>query len=79
MGKNTIQVIPASNRKSIRRNGYFWFYTGRMAMNQVLNRKIQRRYRRLGLSNLLKMGHCAPAVMRTILRIRRAGERQPLF
>jgi len=33
----------------------------------VLSHGTQRRYRRRGLSNLLKMGHCAPAVMQTLL------------
>ena len=33
----------------------------------VLSYRTKRMYRRRGLSNLLKMGHCAPAVMRTIL------------
>jgi hypothetical protein len=35
----------------------------------VLSDKTKRKYRRLALSNLLKMGHCAPAVMQTILDI----------
>lgn len=34
---------------------------------QILNNKTKRIYRRRGLSNLLKMGHCAPAVMKTFL------------
>src|SRR5512133_24674 len=34
---------------------------------QVLSNKTKRIYRRRGLSNLLKMGHCAPAVMKTFL------------
>jgi hypothetical protein len=33
----------------------------------VLSYRTKRMYRRRGLSNLLKMGHCAPAVMQTIL------------
>jgi hypothetical protein len=33
----------------------------------VLSYWTKRMYRRRGLSNLLKMGHCAPAVMKTIL------------
>lgn len=33
----------------------------------VLSNRTKRMYRRRGLSNLLKMGHCAPAVMQTIL------------
>jgi hypothetical protein len=33
----------------------------------VLSNKTKRIYRRRGLSNLLKMGHCAPAAMQTLL------------
>ena len=33
----------------------------------VLSYRTKRMYRRRGLSNLLKMGHCAPAVMQTLL------------
>ncbi len=33
---------------------------------QVLSRKTKMMYRRNGFSNLLKMGHCAPAVMKTL-------------
>ena len=33
----------------------------------VLSNRTKRMYRRRGLSNLLKMGHCAPAVMQTLL------------
>lgn len=33
----------------------------------ALRKKTIRRYRRRGLLNLLKMGHCAPAVMKTLL------------
>jgi len=33
----------------------------------VLSNKIKRMYRRRGLSNILKMGHCAPTVMQTLL------------
>jgi hypothetical protein len=33
----------------------------------VLSNRTKSMYRRQGLSNLLKMGHCAPAVMQTIL------------
>jgi len=33
----------------------------------VLSNRTKRIYRRRGLSNLLKMGHCAPAVMQTLL------------
>lgn len=32
----------------------------------VLNKRTKRMYRRRGFSNLLKMGHCAPAVMQTL-------------
>jgi hypothetical protein len=35
----------------------------------VLSSKTKRMYRRSGLANLLKMGHCAPAVMQTFLDI----------
>ena len=33
----------------------------------VLSNRTKRMYRRRGLSNLLKMGHCAPSVMQTLL------------
>ncbi len=33
----------------------------------VLSNRTKRMYRRRGLSNLLKMGHCAPTVMQTLL------------
>ena len=33
----------------------------------VLSNRTKRIYRRHGFSNLLKMGHCAPAVMQTLL------------
>ena len=33
----------------------------------VLSNRTKRMYRRRGLSNLLKMGHCAPTVMETLL------------
>ena len=33
---------------------------------QVLSRKTKMMYRRSGFFNLLKMGHCAPAVMKTL-------------
>lgn len=36
------------------------------SVNPVLSSKTKRMYRRSGLANLLKMGHCAPAVMQTI-------------
>jgi len=32
----------------------------------VMNNRTKRMYRRRGLSNLLKMGHCAPSVMQTL-------------
>ena len=40
----------------------------------VLSKRTKRMYRRRGLSNLLKMGHCAPAVMRTILDLEDAKD-----
>jgi hypothetical protein len=40
----------------------------------VLSYRTKRMYRRRGLSNLLKMGHCAPAVMQTILDLGDAEE-----
>ena len=36
-------------------------------VSPVLSNRTKRMYRRRGLSNLLKMGHCAPAVMQTLL------------
>ena len=33
----------------------------------VMSNSIKRMFRRKGFSNLLKMGHCAPAVMQPIL------------
>ena len=33
----------------------------------VMSYRTKSMYRRRGLSNLLKMGHCAPAAMKTIL------------
>lgn len=38
-----------------------------ISVNPDLSYRIKRMYRRRGFSNLLKMGHCAPAVMQTIL------------
>lgn len=35
-------------------------------ISTVLNNRTKRIYRRRGFSNLLKMGHCAPAVMQTL-------------
>ena len=40
----------------------------------VLSYRTKRIYRRRGLSNLLKMGHCAPAVMQSILDIENIKE-----
>ncbi len=39
-----------------------------------LSYKTKRIYRRRGLSNLLKMGHCAPAVMQTLLDLENTKE-----
>jgi hypothetical protein len=36
-------------------------------VDPVLSNRTKRMYRRRGLSNLLKMGHCAPTVMQTLL------------
>ena len=33
----------------------------------ILSNRTKRMFRHRGLSNLLKMGHCAPAVMQTLL------------
>jgi hypothetical protein len=38
-----------------------------ISVTTVLSNRTKRMYRRRGMSNLLKMGHCAPAVMQTIL------------
>lgn len=43
-------------------------------LSPLLNRRTKRIYRRRGLSNLLKMGHCAPAVMQTILDLENSNE-----
>ena len=40
----------------------------------VLSFRTKRMYRRRGLSNLLKMGHCAPAVMKTLQDLGNAKE-----
>jgi len=40
----------------------------------VLSYRTKRMYRRRGLSNLLKMGHCAPAVMQTFVDLGNAKE-----
>jgi hypothetical protein len=39
-----------------------------------LSNRTKRIYRRRGLSNLLKMGHCAPAVMQTLLDLENSKE-----
>jgi hypothetical protein len=41
---------------------------------QVLSSRTKMMYRRRGFSNLLKMGHCAPAVMQTILDLKNTKE-----
>lgn len=38
----------------------------------------KKKYRRRGLSNLLKMGHCAPAVMQTLLDLEGSREEWPV-
>jgi hypothetical protein len=43
-------------------------------VSPVLSHRTKRMYRRRGLSNLLKMGHCAPAVMQTMLDLRNSKE-----
>ncbi|HEX7494383.1 MAG TPA: C-GCAxxG-C-C family protein [Bacteroidales bacterium] len=43
-------------------------------VNPVLSYRTKIMYRRRGLSNLLKMGHCAPAVMQTILDMGNSNE-----
>jgi C_GCAxxG_C_C family probable redox protein len=43
-------------------------------VDTVLSNRTKRKYRRLGLNNLLKMGHCAPAVMQTLLDMRNNKE-----
>ena len=40
----------------------------------ILSNRNKRIYRRRGLSNLLKMGHCAPAVMQTLLDLENRKE-----
>jgi len=40
----------------------------------LLSNRTKMMYRRRGLSNLLKMGHCAPAVMQTLLDLRNTKE-----
>jgi hypothetical protein len=39
-----------------------------------LSNRTKRKYRRRGFSNLLKMGHCAPAVMQTLLDLKNSKE-----
>jgi hypothetical protein len=39
-----------------------------------LSNRMKRMYRRRGFSNLLKMGHCAPAVMQTLLDLKNSKE-----
>ena len=43
-------------------------------VSPVLSHRTKMMYRRRGLSNLLKMGHCAPAVMQTILDLENSKE-----
>jgi C_GCAxxG_C_C family probable redox protein len=43
-------------------------------VSPVLSNKTKRMYRRRGLSNLLKMGHCAPTVMKTLLDLKNSNE-----
>jgi len=43
-------------------------------VSPVLSSRTKRIYRRRGLSNLLKMGHCAPAVMQTLLDLGNTNE-----
>jgi len=43
-------------------------------VSPVLSNKTKRMYRHRGLSNLLKMGHCAPAVMKTLLDLKNTNE-----
>jgi hypothetical protein len=40
----------------------------------ILSNRTKRRYRRQGFNNLLKMGHCAPAVMQTLLDLKDSKE-----
>ena len=40
----------------------------------ILSNRTKRIYRRRGLSNLLKMGHCAPSVMQTLLDLENSKE-----
>jgi hypothetical protein len=43
-------------------------------VNPVLSSRTRRMYRRRGFTNLLKMGHCAPAVMQTFLDLENSEE-----
>jgi hypothetical protein len=43
-------------------------------VSPVLSNRTKRIYRRRGLSNLLKMGHCAPTVMQTLLDLKNSNE-----
>ena len=43
-------------------------------VSQILSNRTKRIFRRRGLSNLLKMGHCAPAVMQTLLDLENRKE-----
>src|SRR5512136_2149886 len=43
-------------------------------MEYNLSTKMKSAYRARGLDNLLRMGHCAPAVMQTVLDINHAGK-----
>jgi hypothetical protein len=43
-------------------------------VSPVLSNRTKRMYRRHGLSNMLKMGHCAPTVMQTLLDLGNTNE-----
>ena len=58
MTKSTTQVNPEKSTPDV----------------SVLSFRTKRMYRRRGLSNLLKMGHCAPAVMKTLQDLGNAKE-----
>lgn len=47
-------------------------------VSPVLSIRTKRRYRRRGLDNLLKMGHCAPSVMQTLLEMGNTTEEWPV-
>jgi hypothetical protein len=60
-------------------NSIIGFNTGKTApVTSVLRSGTKRMYRRRGLSNLLKMGHCAPSVMQTLLDIGDRKEEWPI-